>query len=51
MKSTPKSILQANRRALKSADPRSRDRLRYRVHVMENVVKMLSELRKKSRSA
>lgn len=47
MKPTPRSILQANRRALKSADPRSRDRLRYRVKVMEIVL----VLRKKSRSA
>lgn len=47
MKLRPKELLKANKRALKSADPRSRDRLRHRVKVMEIVI----ALRKRGRVA
>lgn len=47
MKMRPRDLLKVNKRALKSADPRSRDRLRYRVKVMEVVIL----LRKKGRAA
>lgn len=47
MKPSAKSLLEANKRALENANPRSRDRLRYRVKVMERVI----ILRKKRRSA
>jgi hypothetical protein len=47
MKHSPRSLLKANKRALKSADPRSRDRLRHRVKVLEIVI----ALRKRGRAA
>ena len=47
MKPSPRSLLKANKRDLKSADPKSRDKLRHRVKVMEIVI----ALRKKSRAA
>lgn len=45
MKPRLRDLLKANRKALKNAPPKSRDRLRHRVAVLEKVAKLKREAR------
>lgn len=45
MKPRIRNLLRARKEALREASPKSRDRLRYRLHVIEKVAQIKRELR------